>query len=448
MNQRTDQPTNSRTDEPTNPRTDEPTNLRSHERTNLTSGSFWKLAGPGLVVAATGIGSGDVVSASVGGANFGVALLWAIALGAFFKFVLNEGIARWQLATGTTVVEGWAEHLPAWVKIYFGAYLVVWTVAVSAALTNATGLGIANLTGGRISQPWGAVAHSLFGFGFVMLGGYAGFEKLMKTLVGIMGFSILACAILTFHNPVGVMQGLLLPTIPAGSGAQVLSLIGGIGGSITILSYNYWMREEGMSGPRYLSYVRGDVGIAYLFTALFGISVMLIANQAFFMSGVRITDAQAVPRMAEMLGRILGPFGEIAYSVGFWAAVFASLLGVWQSVPYLYADLYSIVKKLPPGERAQAVKVTARPYRLALLFLTLVPLPFAFMRRPIVIIWLYTIVGSLFVPFLAATLLYMNNRVKWGPEVPRNHWTTNVVLVVILALFVAVGIQEVMPYVR
>jgi Mn2+/Fe2+ NRAMP family transporter len=282
----------------------------------------------------------------------------------------------------------------------------------------------------------------------LMLGGYAGFEKLMKTLVGIMGFSILACAILTFHNPVGVMQGLLLPTIPAGSGAQVLSLIGGIGGSITILSYNYWMREEGMSGPRYLSYVRGDVGIAYLFTALFGISVMLIANQAFFMSGVRITDAQAVPRMAEMLGRILGPFGEIAYSVGFWAAVFASLLGVWQSVPYLYADLYSIVKKLPPGERAQAVKVTARPYRLALLFLTLVPLPFAFMRRPIVIIWLYTIVGSLFVPFLAATLLYMNNRVKWGPEVPRNHWTTNVVLVVILALFVAVGIQEVMPYVR
>jgi hypothetical protein len=52
------------------------------------------------------------------------------------------------------------------------------------------------------------------------------------------------------------------------------------------------------------------------------------------------------------------------------------------------------------------------------------------------------------VPFLAATLLYMNNRVKWESDVPRNHWTTNVVLVVILALFVAVGIQEVMPYLR
>src|SRR5687767_8312282 len=54
------------------------------------------LVGPGLIVAATGIGSGDVVSATVGGASYGVVLLWAIAIGAFFKFILTEGIARWQ----------------------------------------------------------------------------------------------------------------------------------------------------------------------------------------------------------------------------------------------------------------------------------------------------------------------------------------------------------------
>src|SRR6187402_839949 len=180
--------------------------------------SFWKLAGPGLVVAATGIGSGDVVSATVGGARYGVVLLWAIAAGAFFKFVLQEGVARWQLATGKTALEGWADHLPAWVKWYFVVYLVLWTVAVSAALTNATGLGIANLTNGAISQPWGAVLHSLFGFVFVWLGGYGGFEKLMKTLVGVMAFTILICAILTFQSPAATLQGLLVPMIPAGSG--------------------------------------------------------------------------------------------------------------------------------------------------------------------------------------------------------------------------------------
>jgi Mn2+/Fe2+ NRAMP family transporter len=405
--------------------------------------SFLKLAGPGLIVAATGIGSGDVVSATVGGARYGVVLLWGIALGAFFKYVLSEGIARWQLATGTTALEGWAEHLPAWVKFYFGAYLIFWTVAVSAALTNATGLGISNLTGGAISQPWGAVAHSLIGFVFVWFGGYAGFEKLMKLLVGIMGFSILLCAILTLRDPLDALIGTVVPTIPPGSGPSVLSLIGGIGGSITMLSYNYWMREERIDTPGYLGYVRGDIAVAYIFTALFGISIMLIADQAFFRPGVPITDAQAVPKMAEMLGTLLGPFGIYAYSVGFWAAVFASLLGVWQSVPYLYADFYGVLKKVPHAARQQLTKVTSTPYRIALVFITLAPLPFAFTRRPVAIIVAYTIVGSFFVPFLAATLLYLNNRVKWSAPIPHNHWTTNVVLIAVLALFAVVGFQEV-----
>jgi Mn2+/Fe2+ NRAMP family transporter len=408
------------------------------------SASFLTLAGPGLIVAATGIGSGDVVSATVGGARYGVVLLWAIAVGAFFKFVLSEGIARWQLATGLTALEGWAAHLPPWVKYYFGAYLVLWTVAVSAALTNATGLGISNLTGGAVPQSWGAVVHSLIGFAFVWIGGYEWFERLMKLLVGIMGFSILVCALLIVADWPAVAAGLMMPTIPTASGTYVLSIIGGIGGSITMLSYNYWMREEQISGGDSLGYVRGDIAVAYLFTAIFGMSIMLIANQAFYVAGVTITDAQAVPKMAEVLGTLLGPFGVYAYSLGFWAAVFASLLGVWQSVPYLYADFYGILKKLPEAGRREATRVTSTPYRLALAFITLVPLPFAFTGRPVTVIIVYTIVGSLFVPFLAATLLYLNNRVAWSEPVPRNRWTTNVALIAILLLFVVVGAQEVL----
>ena len=405
--------------------------------------NFLKLAGPGLIVAATGIGSGDVVAATVGGARYGVVLLWAIAVGAFFKFVLSEGIARWQLATGLTALEGWAAHLPAWVKYYFAAYLILWTVAVSAALTNATGLGITSLTGGAIPQSWGAVAHSLVGFAFVWIGGYAWFEKVMKFLVGVMGFSILVCALLIVSDWTHIVQGLLLPRIPQASGTYVLSIIGGIGGSITMLSYNYWMREEKISGAEYLSYVRGDVAIAYLFTAVFGMSIMVIANQAFFLAGVSITDAQAVPKMAEVLGTLLGPFGVYAYSLGFWAAVFASLLGVWQSVPYLYADFYGVTKQMSVDERRAMTQVTSTPYRAALAFITLVPLPFAFTGRPLAVIVIYTIVGSLFVPFLAATLLYLNNKVPWTAAVPKNHWTTNVALIAILTLFAVVGAQEV-----
>jgi Mn2+/Fe2+ NRAMP family transporter len=147
--------------------------------------------------------------------------------------------------------------------------------------------------------------------------------------------------------------------------------------------------------------------------------------------------------MAAALGGVLGTFGRIAFSVGFWAAVFASLLGVWQSVPYLYADFYGIYRKMSPEARREIVKVTSTPYRSALAFISLVPIPFAFTGQPIQVVITYTIVSSLFVPFVAATLLYLNNRVKWSESVPHNSVLTNLLLVTILVLFAIVGYQEV-----
>ena len=90
--------------------------------------------------------------------------------------------------------------------------------------------------------------------------------------------------------------------------------------------------------------------------------------------------------MAAFLGTILGPFGVWAYGLGFWAAVFASLLGVWQSVPYLYADIYGVMKGLSVEARAEITKVTSRPYRLGLIFISLVPLPLAFTGAPLLVI--------------------------------------------------------------
>ncbi len=417
---------------------------KGEARSGRADGSLLRLAGPGLIVAATGIGAGDIVSATVGGARYGVALLWAILVGSFFKFVLNEAVARIQLATGLTALESWAAYLPSWVRAYFGIYLVLWTVAVSAALANACGLGISNLTGGAVPQSWGAVMHSLFGCAFVLVGGFSGFEKTMRVLIALMFFSIIACAILTFADLPAFLQGLLVPRIPEGGAAYLLSLIGGIGGSVTLLSYNYWLREENMVGSEHLGFVRKDLGLAYAFTALFGISIMMIASRAFHAAGVGLTDSQAVPRIAEMLGSIVGPLGFYVYSIGFWSAVFASLLGVWQSVPYLYADFYALWKNATPSERDELTRVTSTPYRIALAFISIAPLPFAFLGRPIVVIVGFTIVGSFFLPFLAATLLWLDRKLPWRGAVPRNGRITTALLALILVLFAVIGGREVM----
>ena len=411
--------------------------------TTAPTTSVVKLIGPGLLVAAAGIGAGDIVSSTMAASAHGLRLLWVVALAAFLKCVLNEGIARWQLASGMTAIEGWTAHLPWWVRVYFAFYLVIWTISVSAALTSASGLGIATLTSGAVPRSWGAIAHSLAGCAVVLAGGFKGFEKVMKVLIATMFFAIIACAALTFSAPSAFFRGLFVPAIPPAGGSSVLSVLGGIGGSIAMLAYNYWLREEKMAGPGWLRFVRADVAIAYAFTAIFGMAIMIVANQAFHVPGVQITNAQAVTKMAETLGAIVGPLGFYAYSIGFWAAVFASLLGIWQSLPYLFADYYGLMRKLSRPERERLTSVTSTPYRIALLFVTIVPIPFAFVDQPLIIIRTFTIVGSLFIPFLAATLIYLNNfKIPPASGVPKNSMLTNIVLVFALALFAIVGASE------
>jgi Mn2+/Fe2+ NRAMP family transporter len=79
--------------------------MNSRLRSSKEPRSFGWL-GPGVIMAASGIGASDIVAATVGSATYGLALLWALLLGAFFKFVPSEGLARWQLATGSKALEG------------------------------------------------------------------------------------------------------------------------------------------------------------------------------------------------------------------------------------------------------------------------------------------------------------------------------------------------------
>lgn len=394
-------------------------------------------------MAASGIGASDVMTATIGGATYGPQLLWAVALGAFFKFVLSEGMARWQLATGTTMLEGWARYLPRWVLIAFAVYVVLWSIAVSGALITGCGLAVENLTGGAVSHRWGALAHALVAFVFIYSAPTRGFARAMKPLVVVMFVSVVLCAAFSFREPVAALKGLMRPTVPTGGGAYVLSVIGGIGGSITLLSYNYLLRAEGKISHGELPAVRRDLALAYIFTALFGIAIMLIAGRAFHATGTTVSGSDAVSGMASHLGALMGPAGKWIYSLGFWAAVVASLFGVWQSVPNIAADCYGVLRQLPDEKRQAALQSTSPVYRTGLGFMAAASVPFAFAARPLAVIVVFTVIGSLFVPFVAGTLLYLNNRVPFPAPLRHNRPLTNVVLVLVMVAFLAVGAREI-----
>ena len=395
--------------------------------------------GPGLIMAVSGIGASDVISATIAGREPRHSFALGVGAGRVFKVVPTEGLARWQIASGITIVEGWARHLPRWVLRLFFGYLILWSIAVGGALLSGCGLAMVNITQGRVSFTAGALAHAAVVFLFIFTARTKRFASVMKPLIAVMFVSVVGCAAFTLRDPAQVALGLFLPRIPAGSGPYVLSLIGAIGGSLTLLNYGYLLREEGADHPENLARVRIDLAIAYSFTAVFGLSIMLIADRVFFSAGIAVSDGEAVSRMAGLLATLLGPAGFYVYSLGFWAAVLASLLAVWQTVPHIIAECWSLLReRTAPHEEA----ARQRRYRGGLIFMAAAAVPFAFLGKPLLLVVAFTILGSFFIPFLAATLLHLNNRVAWASPVRQNRFPTNLLLGFAVALFLALGVMK------
>lgn len=394
------------------------------------------MLGPGFVVAATGAGAGDLIAAGVAGARFGLAALWAVALGALFKWVLNEGVSRWQLATGTTMIEGWSERMPRAVTWYFLGYLVLWSFLVAAALSSACGVAAHAIAPALSTKAWGAL-HAIAGFVLVWRGGFRVFERVMQALVAAMFVVVILCAMLLRPDAGEFARGLFVPRIPEGSGRFLLGVIGGVGGSVTLLCYGYWIREKGWRGASAHRRSLLDLVSAYALTGLFGIAMIVIAAE----TGPGATTGNAlVLALSERLEPVVGPFGRWCFLAGFWCAVFTSLLGVWQGVPYLFADTLMAMRNrsrpIVTGSRRNEPGALSqmRSYRWYLAYLAFPPLVLLLFERPILIVVIYSIAGAFFMPFLAALLLVMNNRRAWIGEL-RNPWTINLLLVLSLALF-------------
>ncbi len=80
----------------------------------LPSADTWFSAvAPGILLAATGVGAGDLLTAGMAGSEVGLSVLWAALVGAMLKWTLSEGIARWQMATGTSGGEKIIQQLSA-----------------------------------------------------------------------------------------------------------------------------------------------------------------------------------------------------------------------------------------------------------------------------------------------------------------------------------------------
>jgi len=399
------------------------------------------LIGPGLLVAATGVGAGDLATAGFAGSKLGPAILWAVVLGAFLKFVLNEGLARWQIATGETILEGALTRFGRIAQIIFLIYLLAWSVFVGAALMSACGAttrAIIPLSDPKTGKIVFGMLLSIVGVVLVVAGGFKLFERVMAACIALMFVIVVVTAAMTAPDWGAVVSGLIVPIIPQLDGdglAWSIALIGGVGGTLTIICYGYWMREQGRdrTAPDAMRITRIDIGVGYLMTAVFGVAMIIIA------SGIELTSGGGTALIIELsnvLGDRLGPAFRWLFLIGAWGAVFSSLLGVWQAVPYVFADFCRII-----GRDRAPVDTRGKAYRTYLLFIAIVPMAGLFISFSAVQKY-YAVFGALFIPLVAVSLLVLN-RPKLVGERYRNRRLTIGVLIAAVLLAVVAGAFDV-----
>jgi Mn2+/Fe2+ NRAMP family transporter len=376
------------------------------------------------------------------GGLLGTAVLWAVIFGAFLKFVVTEGLARWQLATGETLIEGAVSRLGRGVIWLFMPYLLLWSFFVGSALMSATGVTLHAMLpvfddADRGKVVFGIVS-SLAGLALVWFGSFRLFEQVMCGCIVIMFLTVILTALLLWPGTGAVLEGLFIPRIPDAGGQGIpwtIALIGGVGGTLTVLCYGYWLREDGLTSRDDLRVCRIDLATGYLMTAAFGIAMVIVGSTI----SIEGSGAKLLVTLSSRLEEVIGPVGKYLFLFGTLGAVFSSVLGVWQCVPYLFADCWGLLEGRE-GTALQRVDTRSAPYRSYLILIATVPMLglFASFREVQIV---YTFTGALFFPVLALALLIFNGRSVWVGRDFSNGPLTIVALVVVLLFFGWMGLR-------
>ncbi|MER7109617.1 Nramp family divalent metal transporter [Streptomyces sp. NPDC000229] len=404
----------------------------------------WRYIGPGIVVAATGVGAGDLVATLIAGSKFGYTLLWAAVIGCLIKISLAEAAGRWHLATGRTLFDGW-RSLGRWTTVYFAVYVAIWGFVYGAAAMSSSALPLQALFPGVMDLKWWAVLCGAGGLVFVWFNRYAVFEKVMTILVGVM-FVVTVYLAIRVTPHLGEAFAGLAPVLPDGSLIYTLGLIGGVGGTITLAAYGYWVNAKGWTDTSWMKVMRLDNRVAYITTGIFVVAMLFVGAELLHSSGVAL--AKGDKGLLDLGGVLEDQYGTVTaklFLIGFFATSITSLIGVWHGVSLMFADFVTHFRKrvATTGEEVAAgSREKSLPFRAYLLWLTFPPMSLLFLDQPFGLVIVYGVIGAFFMPFLALTLVWLLNSSR-TPSEWRNGWLSNGVLGAAGVLFLVLCVQQV-----
>lgn len=339
-------------------------------------GKGWKpsirFLGPGLILSASIVGSGELIATTTLGAQAGFAILWLVVISTLVKVAVQVELARWTISTGQPALTGYNRVPPRFGRI--GWINVMWIVLALSKILQLGGIvgGVAvafsilfpfgDPLGFRSITVWTIIV-AVSSIALLYSNRYGLIERGALLLVMLFTFLTIAIAFGLPFTPFSygaddVLSGLTF-TIPAGAIGAAIAMFGITGvGADEITVYTYWCVEKGYarwSGPadgseEWVRRANGWLRVMYKDAFLSWI-IYTFGTLAFFLMGAAVLQPQGlVPEGNEMIVTLsrmytdtLGEWVTIGFLVGAIAVLGSTLWAGLPSWARMYTNLLSTV---------------------------------------------------------------------------------------------------------
>ncbi len=309
-------------------------------------GAMLLAVGPGIFAIGYTIGTGSVTAMTKAGSEYGMLLLWVLALSCFFSWVLMEAAGRFAVVTGDTAVHACRRHLPAgqfWaILMIFGIVLGQWF-----CLSGLVGLSSTALyEGSRLFLPslaessyWPVLGIAIVVMSFMYLllwyGTYSLFERILVFFVTLLGVSFIISMFIVLPPAGDIARG-LIPRIPQVPGAHLMvaAFVGTTMAAPTFVVRPILLRGKGW-GLAQISQQRRDAVLAAVLMFVISGAVMACAAGAIFARGQSVTN---VLDMVRSLEPVAGRFAVALFLVGTVSAGLSSVFPICMVAPLLIGD--------------------------------------------------------------------------------------------------------------
>jgi Mn2+/Fe2+ NRAMP family transporter len=412
--------------------TEDPYQLRPEDVSEPPQ-TFWaalRRIGPGMILAASIVGSGELIATTTLGAEVGYVALWVILLSCLIKPVVQAEMARYIIASGETGLAGF-DRVPG------PRFKVNWIVWAWAVMTLMTLLQVGAMYGGVAAvmnllipaipiKAW-VLLFAAITLALLLGGGYDRIERLAMVKVGLFTMLTFMAALLLIRMPQyfswsAMLDGLKFKMPGQGfSTAVAVFGITGVGAS-ELFMYPYWCVEKGYArytgrrdgSPEWNRRARGWIRVMHT-DIIATMVIYTIATIAFYLLGAGILHGMGkvpaakdmIPVLSNIYTQTLGEWSLWLFYLGAIATLYGTIFAATASNSRVYSDMCRLMGMF----RAEDYGARLRFRNGFIIALTIIPvLLFLFLESPVKMVKAGGIAQALMLPVIGIGTLYLRHR--------------------------------------